>query len=115
MPTPLTERYLRMVALELKALRRGAVEELPGIAHFAGRLHVHPVHLSNTIKRDTGRSPCDFYEDGLVQFAKDQLANAGLTIGEVAHSLTMDPSNFTKFFKRFTGSTPSQYRRSVQR
>lgn len=110
----LTDRYRRLVAEEIKALRKGLVEELPGIAHFADRLHVSPGHLSNTVKRTTGRSPCDLYEEGLVEFAKDLLADDRLTIGAVAHALTMDPSNFTKFFRRFVGVTPSAYRQGLQ-
>jgi AraC-like DNA-binding protein len=31
-------------------------------------------------------------------------------VADIAASLTYDPSNFTKFFKRFAGLTPKQYR-----
>jgi AraC-like DNA-binding protein len=113
--TSLTDRFRRMVDREINALRKGQVEVLPGIAHFADRLHVSPGHLSNTVKRTTGRSPCDFYEDGLVEFAKDLLVDERQSIGAVAHALTMDPSNFTKFFKRFVGVTPSEYRKQQHR
>jgi AraC-like DNA-binding protein len=36
------------------------------------------------------------------------------TIAEIAGLLTFDTSNFTKFFKRFEGITPSAYRHRLQ-
>lgn len=31
-------------------------------------------------------------------------------VAEVARQLTMDPSNFSKFFRRYEGITPLRYR-----
>lgn len=64
----------------------GAVQERPDIAHFAERLHEHPLNPSNTFRRDTGRSPRYFHEGGQVSFAKHQLALPDLIIGEVSQS-----------------------------
>jgi AraC family transcriptional regulator of adaptative response / methylphosphotriester-DNA alkyltransferase methyltransferase len=33
-----------------------------------------------------------------------------MPINAIASLLTYDPSNFTKFFKRFSGETPKAYR-----
>ena len=38
------------------------------------------------------------------------LETSNASIGSIAALLTYDPSNFTKFFKRFTNTTPKQYR-----
>jgi len=48
-----------------------------------------------------------------VQEAKKLLTNTALPIGEIARQLDYDVSNFTKFFKRFTGLTPSAYRKTT--
>jgi len=38
------------------------------------------------------------------------LQNNENSIASVAALLTYDPSNFTKFFKKYSGQTPKQYR-----
>jgi AraC-like DNA-binding protein len=35
-----------------------------------------------------------------------------MPIAQIAARLTYDPSNFTKFFKAFTGTTPKKFRDS---
>ncbi len=96
--------------LELKA---GEVEVMFEIRDFANMLHIHPVHLTNTIKEVTGKSACDLFEERLVSLAKEMIATSPLSIGEIARQLTYDPSNFVKFFKKYTGITPKKYRDSL--
>lgn len=76
-------------------------------------MHIHPRHLSNTIKLVTGNSPCAFFEDKILDIAKQHLEENKISITEIATMLTYDPSNFTKFFKRFAGMTPKQYRKNL--
>lgn len=96
--------------LELKA---GSVEIMHEISDFARILHIHPVHLSNTVKVVTGRSSCDLFEERLVALSKEMLANTTLPVAEIARQLTYDPSNFTKFFKKYVKMTPKTYRDSL--
>jgi len=42
--------------------------------------------------------------------AQDMLANTDDAIADIAIRLDYDPSNFTKFFKKYGGVTPKQYR-----
>jgi AraC family transcriptional regulator of adaptative response / methylphosphotriester-DNA alkyltransferase methyltransferase len=96
--------------LELKA---GEVEIMHEISDFARMLNIHPVHLSNTVKEVTGRSACDLFEHRLVILSKEMLANTNLPVAEIARQLTYDPSNFTKFFKKYVKMTPKEYRNSL--
>jgi AraC-like DNA-binding protein len=41
------------------------------------------------------------------------LAENKMSIASIAVLLTYDPSNFTKFFKRYTGKTPKQFREEI--
>lgn len=66
--------------------------------------------LSNTIKLTTGLHPCYFYEEKIMNIAKSMLEKNEEPISAIASLLTYDPSNFTKFFKRFEKKTPKQYR-----
>ncbi|MGI4735921.1 MAG: helix-turn-helix transcriptional regulator [Janthinobacterium lividum] len=106
----LTADFTRLVHAHVDDLVAGRATEALEIRDFASQLCIHPTHLSNTLRLTTGGPPCDIYERRLVAVAKELLLDARLSIGEVAARLTYDPSNFTKFFKRFVGLTPKQFR-----
>jgi AraC family transcriptional regulator, regulatory protein of adaptative response / methylphosphotriester-DNA alkyltransferase methyltransferase len=106
----LTRLYLRHLDAHIHNLKEGKEERALHISDFAKQLHVHPVHLSNTVKEVTGQSTCSLYEQRLLQAAKELLSSTSLTIGQIASQLTYDPSNFTKFFKAYTSITPKQFR-----
>lgn len=116
-PKKLFSRQQEIAADFLIALDKHATDILSGkaaeileVRDFAELLHVHPTHFSNTIRSATGHSPCYFIEDRLMEISKSMLQKRELRISEIARTLTYDPSNFTKFFKHFSGQTPKQYR-----
>lgn len=106
----IVKEYLLQLDNHMDDLRSGKAENTFEIKDFADLLHIHPTHLSNTINEVLNQSPCDLYERRLIALAKELLNNASLPIAEVARQLFFDPSNFTKFFKRFEGTTPKQFR-----
>jgi len=106
----ITADFTRLVHAHVEDLVAGRATEALEIRDFAGQLCIHPTHLSNTLKLTTGEAPCAIYERKLVAVSKDLLLDPSLSIAEVAAQLTYDPSNFTKFFKRFVGVTPKQFR-----
>ncbi|MBG8555534.1 helix-turn-helix transcriptional regulator [Hymenobacter guriensis] len=124
MPTPIPKKLLarqheitadftRLVHAHVDDLAAGRATEALEIRDFAGQLCIHPTHLSNTLKLTTGEAPCAIYERKLVEVSKELLRDPHQSIATVAARLTYDPSNFTKFFKRFVGITPRQYREQV--
>ncbi len=106
----IVRQYLKVLDEHIDQLKSGKAVRALEIRDFAGLLHVHPVHLSNTIKEVTGQSSCSFYEERLLTISKELLLNSNMSIGEIAIRLTYDPSNFTKFFKNYTGTTPKNFR-----
>lgn len=102
--------YLIELDKHLEDIVSGSATEMFEVRDFAEILHVHPTHFSNTIKSATGHSPCFFFEERLMEISKSMLQNVSTPISEIARILTYDPSNFTKFFKHFSGQTPKQYR-----
>ncbi|MBK9176230.1 MAG: helix-turn-helix transcriptional regulator [Flavobacteriales bacterium] len=109
-PQQLTAAYLKALGRHMAEFRAGTADRAWEIRDFAELLFVHPTHLSNTVQEVTGRSPCDFYEEGLMDVARELLLTTEISAAEVARRLTMDPSNFNKFFKRFAGTTPKRFR-----
>lgn len=109
----ITADFLRVLDRHLADVVAGRVTEMYEIRDVADELHIHPTHLSNTIKLTTGQAPCYFFEQKIMAIARVLLRDTHRSIADIAGTLTYDPSNFTKFFKRFQGITPKQYREEV--
>jgi AraC-like DNA-binding protein len=111
----IVSQYIGELDKHMMDLKTGFCDKTLTIKDFAERLFVHPVHLSNTIKEVTGSSTCQLYEERLIKISKELLAETDLPISVIAHQLTYDPSNFTKFFKQYTGMTPKQFRAELRK
>jgi AraC-like DNA-binding protein len=109
----ITAEFLRLIDVHLADVVAGRATEMFEIRDFADQLHIHPTHLSNTIKLTTGHAPCYFFEARILEVAQMLLLNPSRSVADIAAGLTYDPSNFTKFFKRFAGCTPKQYREQM--
>ena len=106
----IVQQYITELDKYIEQLKKGETTETMEIREFAQLLHIHPSHLSNTIKEVTGKSTCSFFEERLVTVSKELLLTTSLPISQIAAQLTYDPSNFTKFFKHYTGITPKKFR-----
>ncbi|GAB2691974.1 hypothetical protein GCM10027037_14140 [Mucilaginibacter koreensis] len=109
----ITAEFLQHIDTHLADILSGKATEMFEIRDIAGLMFIHPTHLSNTIKLTTGQAPCYFFEKRLMKIAREQLLDSHKSIAEIASLLTFDPSNFTKFFKRFEGCTPKQFREAA--
>lgn len=107
----ITNKFLFELDKHLIELKTGLTETEYEVNDFAELLFINPNHLSYTIKDVLGKSPCAVYEEKLIEISKDLIQHSGKPINEIARTLDYDPSNFTKFFKRFTGTTPTEYRK----
>ncbi len=109
----ITTDFLAIIDRHLADLLAGRITDMYEIRDFADEMNIHPTHLSNTIKLTTGKAPCFFFEEKIMNVARTLLETTSQPIAEIARTLTYDPSNFTKFFKHFQGVTPKQYREEV--
>ena len=79
---------------------------------FADLLHVTPNYLNAVCHELVGRTAGDLIRDRVVLEAKRLLINADLSITEIAYDLNFgDGSYFTKFFRKYAGVTPEEFRR----
>ena len=78
---------------------------------YADRLCVTPNHLSAVVRQQSGQTVMQLVDARLVLRAKVLLADTSLPIYEVADRLLFaDIAAFSRFFRRETGLTPTQYR-----
>ena len=73
-----------------------------------------PQHLSTTVNKITGKTVTDIIAKLVITDAEAKLKSTDFTIQEIAYSLNFpDISFFGKYFKRYTGMSPKQYREST--
>lgn len=81
------------------------------IKFYANQLNLSTQYLSATVKKMTGKTLTDIISNLVIHDAKAKLRATELSIKEISDSLCFpDVSSFGKYFKRYTGMTPTHYR-----
>lgn len=84
------------------------------VSFYADLLHISPQHLSTTVNKVTGKTVTEIIAKLVITDAQAKLKSTDLTIQEIAYSLNFpDISFFGKYFKRYTGMSPKQYRETL--
>ncbi|HEV2478445.1 MAG TPA: AraC family transcriptional regulator [Puia sp.] len=79
---------------------------------YAEQLHVTPNYLNAVCHELVGKTAGDLIRDRVVLEAKRLLVNADLSITQIAYELNFaDGSYFTKFFRKYAGVTPEEFRK----
>jgi AraC-like DNA-binding protein len=87
---------------------------LPSVGYCAEQLHLSPKYFGDLIKKETGKSAQEYVQLKTIDVAKERLVDTGKSVSEVAYELGFKyPSHFTRFFKQQVGSTPNEYRSSL--
>lgn len=81
---------------------------------YAAMLYITPNHLNALCKDLLGKPAGEVIRDRVLLEAKRLLVNASLNIATISDRLNFsDNSYFTKFFKKYTGATPEEFRKSA--
>lgn len=80
------------------------------LSDIGAELCVSHKHLIAVVKQATGHHLCHFYIQKIPEKANMMLCETDYPAAEIARKLSYDPSNFTKFYKKYAGMTPGQYR-----
>ena len=84
------------------------------VADYAAQLQVTANYLNKTVKSHTHRTAIDWIEIARLNLAKQYLRDPSLSVAQIAERTGLpDQSYFSRFFKKKTGLTPSQYRSSL--
>jgi transcriptional regulator GlxA family with amidase domain len=95
------------------AIMRRSFASPCSISFLARSLNLSPTRLRELFQKQTGRSPRDYLRRLRIQRAEDLLRLTFLSVKEIAaHTGATDVSHFVRAFKRHSGLTPSEYRRS---
>jgi AraC family transcriptional activator of pobA len=81
------------------------------LSFYADKLAMTPDRLNDHVKRATGVTAGHLIRQRVLTEAKRQLVFTGAPIHEIAYDLAFsDPSHFTRFFRKQTGTTPQEFR-----
>ncbi|SDH05192.1 helix-turn-helix domain-containing protein [Chitinophaga filiformis] len=82
------------------------------VLFYAAQMNVTPRYLTQTVKEVTGRSAGELIDEMVIMEAKLLLNDISVSLAQIAEQLYFsDQFFFSKFFKRNTGITPSEYRK----
>lgn len=86
------------------------------VAFYASEAQLSPGHFTAIVKQRTGRTPSDWIIAITISHSKLQLEKTKKSIKEIAAELSF-PEQFTfrKYFKKYVGMPPRQYRHEVSR
>lgn len=84
------------------------------LSFYADRLNISKSYLHECIVSASGKPPGYWVDYYLTAYAKKNLADMDLSIQQIALSLNFAGiPQFSKFFKKQTGQSPSAYRKSL--
>lgn len=96
------ETYFELGMLEEK--------DIPSVEQMADKLNVTQRYLSDTLKKETGKTSTEHLQLFLIDEAKNMLLAPDVSISEIAHRLGFEyPQYFSRLFKKKVGMTPKQY------
>lgn len=96
-----------------KYFESGQLQEkgIPSIEQIANNLSVSQRYLSDTLKKETGKTTTEHLQLYLIDVAKNILLENHFSISEVAYELGFEyPQYFSRLFKKKEGISPTEYR-----
>ncbi len=81
------------------------------VAYYASKLNTSPQNLSAVCKKSVNLTASEILAGYIIKEAKRLLFYTGSSVSEVAFALGFsDKSNFSKYFKRYTSITPTEFK-----
>lgn len=83
------------------------------VQYYAQKLNISTKTLNNIVKSIVNNSAKSFIDERTIMQIKRLLISSDQSIKEIAYTSGFnDPTNFFKYFKRFTGSSPEIFRKA---
>lgn len=117
--TKTSENYhlekLPAIVVNFKNLLKKEYQNQHTVNFYADKLNITPKHLSEILKKQTGKTASDWINESVILEAKVLLQNHTHSVAQISEFLNFsDQSVFGKFFKSNTDFTPLEYRKSIK-
>ncbi|MBZ4192440.1 helix-turn-helix transcriptional regulator [Niabella beijingensis] len=84
------------------------------VSYYARLLHLHPNYLNAIVNKHSGLSAKELIDDKILQEARYLLRATTFSVKELAFHLGFENAGyFSSFFRKRSGSSPIEFRRSV--
>lgn len=103
-----SEYFERLMSLLAEHYR-----EQRNVEFYADKMNISSKHLSRVIRNFTGKSVHQWIDEFVALEIKNLLKYSNLSIQQISYSLNFpNPSFMGQYFKRITGMTPGEYKKS---
>lgn len=100
----ITKKFLHLIATN--------VRKRHSVFFYANELCISPDYLSRVLKSTNGRNATQWLTEALIIEAQNLLRHTDTSIQQIADELNFsDQSTFGKFFKRYCGKSPIEWRK----
>jgi AraC-like DNA-binding protein len=87
---------------------------IPSVSFFATELNLSAKYFGDLIKKETGKTAQEYIQAKLIDAAKEKIFDQDKTVSEIAYELGFKyPQHFSRLFKQQVGSTPNEFRSSL--
>ena len=99
------------ITVQFESLCNSKMCEYTTVKEYAEVLNLSAKHLSDVVKKVTGRRALEIINSARMAEAKSLLIHTNTTLAEIAFNLQFATTDyFITFFKHHTGATPTQFR-----
>lgn len=109
-----TDRSMYVVKELMALLAGGRSRKFRTVSYYAAQLSVSVKYLSNTVKRQTGKSVTYYIDRYTVPMIKEYLEKSTLSVVQIAEEMNFSTlSYFSRYVTRHLGMSPKAYRKSL--
>lgn len=115
-PTEKNTKYTHKEEYAFQFMRLIIEEHSPNmdVIHYAWKLGISPKYLTNIIRSFSGQSAHDWIVHYTLLEIKALLRESSMDLKSIAIRVNFpDQSTLSRFFRRYTGMTPSKYRKNI--
>jgi AraC family transcriptional regulator len=85
----------------------------PSLAELAKAVDIHPTHLARVFRQFERCTVGDYIREARINYARQRILSSNDTLVEISLSAGFaDQTHFNRSFKRITGMTPTEFRRT---
>ncbi|NBA87780.1 helix-turn-helix domain-containing protein [Emticicia sp. CRIBPO] len=109
-----TQTFAVNITVRFKALLSAHFKSSQQVSDYAVMLSITPNHLNKCLRTITGKSPTKWIDEAIILEAKVLLSQTALSVNEITTELGLsDPSYFSRFFRKYEGRTPLEFRKHI--
>ncbi|MEO6282918.1 MAG: AraC family transcriptional regulator [Dyadobacter sp.] len=105
--------FFDLLEKETSGINFSAPIRIKTAKEFAGSLQMHPNYLNQLLKKHTGQNASTHIRNRILDEAKALLVQTDWSLQDISYSIGFsEQPNFNMFFKKNTGYTPAEFRKT---